>query len=583
MNDPRASSHQWAHQGQLDLRRGARFVIVCASHDTPYTHTPKWAGLTLSLNTHTTLFVAHAKDFMMCLGRQHDGVRLMRLRGDQIVVRRDGLGRSLMMGTRLEGAVALGNDPEWLLEHSITSRSRVCERRLMAHQCGWDRHDISARDFMDGLWRVLPGHQCVLEHGTSTCSSWWAEDVSAWHARQGHAEDVDAMCDVLDSALSEHDHFGLAVSSGLDSTLLAARCHTLGKRVTLGSMSFPGLPSCDETERVIEWNHTMGVSLTNFFDMTQVSPWGDSGHNDFDAFGPQGHPGERYEREFVSQFATAHTLDTIMTGVGADQLFEIDPWHVLSDLIARGQWDEIMTPHWRAHLGSWGVLGGWAQHHVGVVWRGVAPTAWRRDRLHAQLLESSRSPQRHTWAHTIVDGLMARDEVWGADEDRVARRRWLKSWEWEGLMRALWRLEHASGVRIQTPYLDERVWRWGVWLSPQARRDGFAGRTFGKFLLRKAHAHHADLFPEGFARRGKAAVFDEHIRRGMMGADRQLVDHVLGRIVNEPARARALSLWARVEAGSVGGELVELCRIFATAHWQQRVMSHFSARMNKSI
>ncbi len=203
------------------------------------------------------------------------------------------------------------------------------------------------------------------------------------------------------------------------------------------------------------------------------------------------------------------------------------------------------------------------------LWRNVTPEHVQVDRIVQQLCAAHlASDDVSSVARGIATSMVQRDTTWGETPEQEMRRQVMKSWEWEALMRALFRLERASGVTIHTPYLSERLWRWGVWLDALDRLDSVKGRLYNKFLLRCAHGAHAHLFPEGFARRGKAAVFDAHLGRGMMGTEHLWIEEVLQAMERGPRQKIALQQWEQVRAGTLGRPLVELCRTLMTERWR---------------
>lgn len=154
-----------------------------------------------------------------------------------------------------------------------------------------------------------------------------------------------------------------------------------------------------------------------------------------------------------------------------------------------------------------------------------------------------------------------------------ARRvvRFMESWEWEGLMRTILRLERAVGVPVRAPYLDESLWRWrALDVSADRCMAPVGAKLYNKYLLRCAHAlFHKEAFPGGFAWRGKAAVFDEHIRVGLMGRERGEVERLIAQMgleLGEYSRSR----WSRVLEGELGRPLVELARSCAAQRWLLR-------------
>ena len=137
-------------------------------------------------------------------------------------------------------------------------------------------------------------------------------------------------------------------------------------------------------------------------------------------------------------------------------------------------------------------------------------------------------------------------------------------------MRTLMRLERAVGVPLKVPYLSESLWRWRA-LEVSADRciAPVGAHLYNKYLLRCAHAlFYKRMFPDGFAWRGKAAVFDEHIREALVWRGRGEVERLLAEMPKDAPVQRA---WQRVLGGELGRPLVEVVRACAAQGWLDRV------------
>lgn len=515
-----------------------------------------------------------------------------------VVVRiwRDALGRGLL-GYRMlggeEGGVMASSEIGALL--AATSR-HMHTVRLARALATLDRHDHSIQDHFEGVCRVLPGHVLEIRAGAVKQKSWWGAKILEQASARDVVlppleEQVRQFVEELDWAVERacglgNVRPGIAVSSGLDSTLLAMRHHhtrcpsrARAGRTFLGTMSFPLAPSSDETARTIDWVTRAlpekGASLS-VYDMSHVGALEPSRSFEaaVDALGAPLHPGERYEANFLRRFVEEHALDEVWTGVGADQLFDVHPLDAMRAMARHGQWQALDgRGAWGEWLGEWGVLGAWARVHGQDLWRALAPRAARRVRTRRQLESIASSPLLLPLDELQLDALAASS----VEETRrcgEARRlvKLIESWEWEGLMRTLVRLEHAVGVPVQVPYLSASLWRWrALEVSADRCKAPVGSRLYNKYLLRCAHAlFHGDDFPKGFAWRGKAAVFDEHIQRMLMGSDRDKVERLLEEM-DAALQVDARRMWEDVKQGALGRPLVALTRLCAAQGWMMRL------------
>lgn len=507
---------------------------------------------------------------------------------------RDAPGRGLL-GYRLasgpDAGVIASSEIAWVLS---SGAYQVHHTRLARALANLDRYDRGELDYLEGVRRVLPGHMLEIGHGGVSQEGWWKQEVMHLAYRgersplwplEGQVRDfVEELDWAVERAIrgSEAKRVGLAVSSGLDSTLLAMRHQVArdrldaGARRFLGTMSFPHTLQSDETDRTLAWIASATQEPLECCDMSDVGALGPrrTMAEEGDALGPPLHPGARYEAVFLRRFVEAKRLDEVWTGVGSDQLFDVHQREALLATLRHGEWASIATsPAWSPWLGVGGVPGFAARWLGRVVWRELAPEDVRGRRLRRQLEEMTSwfgDPEQLELDALAMSVLEAESCPHGEEAGRVFG--FMESWEWEGLMRTLWRLERSIGVTLQVPYLAENLWRWRVREVSAARCVSEAGgRLFNKYVLRCAHAlFHGEDFPPGFAWRGKAAVFDAHIQRGFMQGERDEVEQLIEAMA-PVARERVRERWERVQLGEYGRPLVEVARACAAQAWRQRV------------
>ena len=556
-----------ARAGVYVLERGERFALI-SSEGEGSPPPPGWARVTLNLGQEASLHLERA----LCPPRHLSGAVRIGQQASAWYVERDALGRSPIVGARLgSGVVALSNDAPWLLSR-LASPARVNAHRYLAHRAGWDALDQGVQDYFTTVFRVLPGHRCTIRGAQIAQSPWW--DTSAEPVRRCTElnEELDAFWSHLDSALSHLSaDDALAVSSGTDSTLLAARLTERSDHDARcwGSMSFPRDSSCDETASTRAWSARWHRQV-EFVDMSELPAWGGTRDEKLEAWGPQTHPGERYERAFMRELSRRSGCSTVITGVGADQLFETSLEALIGELAGRGHWEAFLAQPWQRALGPWGVV-----HAVRALY---GPRLSQRlsapRRLERLLVQMKAEPEERHVALPIAEALLSRQEAPSRRQSSAAQKLLdtrSQSWAWEGFMRALWRLERQSGARIETPYLDEALWSWSAGLDARRKWRAHQSELRDKWLLRVAHERrYADRFPRGFAWRRKAAVFDAHIARGFAQEEtarevRDLIDGITPRSLQR----RFEACYEEVRGGRLGRPLAKLGALYMSERWRQ--------------
>mgnify|MGYP000050007248 CR=1 FL=1 len=478
-----------------------------------------------------------------------------------VVIWRDAPGLGLMWYAQSGSRIVCSNDMIWLCKQleCITPNAT----RLARVSAGLDPYDQTTEGYIQGVHRIRPGHKLMMwRNGTCEQYDWWREKVQLY---QGIDPEGEQFIERLDDALlltHRQGRAGLAVSSGLDSTLLAARAQALGLNLEWGSMSFPHTPESDETALTMQWSSMFQKDVC-FVDMTASLLWPEDCAMTGWSTGVQIHPGESYERRFIRAFVEQQDLRWIYTGVGADQLFDVQPVEVFREYVQHGEWAKITQGRRRTDVFRLVRL-----VYGSALWRSLMPDTLRRSRLHSQLVECAQPLLSEVHLDELVEGLL---EV---GEHSVLQR--MLSWSWENLMRSLWRLNQsarACGAELVTPYLDESLWLWRAQLSASVCMNRYHGTLYNKFKLRQSHHQlHHDQFPEGFAWRGKAAVFDAHISKAMCGEDRMTLEGLIHGM-DEELRAPSWQRWEKVKDGMLGRDLVELYRLCAVQKWKQTVRS----------
>lgn len=330
-------------------------------------------------------------------------------------VRRDVAGRYPWVWTRTHRALVVASSPALLPPAPID---------WTAWQAWLEGTEPSEpRDFYIDRFRIRPRE-------TVTWSAPERPPNSQWPAfERDDSVDVERcfeeLKDAVRSAVPTGGEHAFLLSDGLDSSLLVA-LHGGGAMTATMTSACPEVTRLPLVERVrAAWAaRGMEVNIDAWLPFVVSNPWHEP---TFAAMGPIVYPGLAYEIPFVRAVASHWGVSRIVSGVGADQIFDRNPfqlWHW-----GRASHDAGAVAQAAVWLGPRAVAGQeLARHAVYRKWRLPRPTTW--DEPGAFLTSPSFSR-----ANPFV----------------------LDSWEWEAAMRSLRGLELATGVSVVLPYVDGAV------------------------------------------------------------------------------------------------------------------------------
>lgn len=186
-------------------------------------------------------------------------------------------------------------------------------------------------DFLRGVFRIPWGHALRLsEKGFRVLECVRCPTPQMFEDAIGKLESL--LRQGVISRLGADSQYALALSSGLDSTLLGAILRDSTSSLEAFTME-SRIPGTDERSPTQESSRFLGIPLSGF-NIDECSVLGES----IDcSWGPQAHPGERHETEFF-QFVADKGFDKVWTGIGADQLFHLEPSVVTKSTIVRPGW-----------------------------------------------------------------------------------------------------------------------------------------------------------------------------------------------------------------------------------------------------
>lgn len=377
-------------------------------------------------------------------------------------------------------------------------------------------------DFISGIERVPAGWQVKIEPRSGLVSSSRTLD-DTWPSQYDRSIDDSRVWEALQRAFSRADERGSeeggyvsTLSGGLDSGVWCAWASRYANSpLRTASMLFDNSPQSDERaviQRVLEAirpHRHAGFCMDDEWPLKELSFYGQ-----FLGFGPQHHPGEVYETGFLRRVVDEYDVSAIATGVGADELFRSFASLSLRESISRGDFRALAF--WQRTLGMSAL---WTQTGLTLAQHILPPPFLR-------LLAIERERQR---TFEVPEWLVSVEETHVGDEWWTQRARalllephgvvtfctrWFESWEWELVVRALWRNMRRAGVITLLPYLDQALWRVLIALPPDLRwGGGKGGRLFDKLALRRI-TQQQRLLPGDLPWRPKSVFFDQHINKG---------------------------------------------------------------------
>lgn len=464
----------------------------------------------------------------------------------RVTVLRDRLGLIPWWVGSFGGRLWVGSHPGWLLRRA-GRRPRPDRRRLLGFMRA--SMDTARNDYLAGLQRLRPAEWLCWSRGdVRQRGTYWSPSAPLFSrrtpeeladgftgrlsaAQQSTAESIDSV--------SEGDHPWLhMLSGGLDSTsLMALDAERVGRGSQTGSgaslpaasMISPGFPDFDESRKLdsLEERFDLGlrrfdITELNLFDCLEVI-------EDTWAFGPSDYLGDGFVVGFLDAVLPRFETRRVMMGIDADGLLWETPGRILRSLVRRHQWGRLMQ-----RSREWGV-GPVANRLAARLVEGTLGDAWR-SRLAALKRDVQTSRPAPSWLRpgdwTIpIDGWGGLDRVplgrsalgasraSGADQPRRHALDRRASWAWERVQRSIQRQSRHLGCRFVFPFLDHRVWEYGLRIPP----DFLLRSGLNKYVLRLAMR---GRLPETIRATPKSAHLDPLIERDLGARQRDIVDRL---------------------------------------------------------
>lgn len=414
----------------------------------------------------------------------------------------------------------------------------------------------------DGIERVLPGTIVEL-HFDSTLQRhvyWdWASRIHAIGADS--LDDVaDRFRDLLERAVRQrmrHGKFAAHLSGGMDSSAVAV----LARRHIAGSSNPDPLVSISLTYRAAELageRRQMDLVLEQGGPIEPCFVEGDAAVG-FDWFRQ---PIPAHDEPYAGLWSLAanrllvdaarqNHVNTVLTGVGADEILTYRPLHI-ADLLRRGR---LMSAFHEASV--WGKaqgLGMWSmirKHGIAPLWRrGIDIPPWiRRDFARERHLRDRFNEfGRQTLAQP-------------AEHSETLARLSMTSGDW-----ARWHLYAPNRMNISHPFLDPRVACYTLGISRNVR----AAPGDPKPVLRTAMK---GLLPDPVRNRREKTGFDGPHARGMAAHANRLEEMVCHSRIHELGifdTDKLLTTMRRVALGISGRHNEWLDRTLALVAWYEQ-------------
>ncbi len=479
----------------------------------------------------------------------------------KVYIRRDLLGRTPLHYTMLDAQVfACSTRIDWLL--SLMRKSPRLHREVLAALAlNMTTYEHSPHDLWRGITRVLPNHTVsIAQQGTPTQRVCTTDEDS-------HVSPMRVL-DLLNASMRGHDlNASIALSSGVDSTLLAAIPTARGEMVEAASMIFPSFPRCDESARLARLVHALNVRhhVMDVEDHWVFNRAERAFYTTQTQWGPSMHPGDVYESVFLRRAAERTTTSAVIMGVGADQLFDVHPVAAMRAAARSAPWQ---LHQWRRAWTAPAVLRqglmGWCGRYL--------PTS--RMRAKKQLMDLLPSFAHRAWSvpRRWIDEVMS----FSAQTRRAqSHRRWLlTSWRWEMLMRNIERTRRRVWPHVQLifPFLNEALWRAVLDVPPHQCMGAVRGGRYiwDKLPLRKAHAVLGVCAPEIIWGR-KAATMEDFVRYGLHRERAYVRSLVHQSVLVREKVVEPQALYAQLDSLTSsdisGGDGVSLWPVLAVEQW----------------
>jgi asparagine synthase (glutamine-hydrolysing) len=239
----------------------------------------------------------------------------------RLLLARDRMGIKPLYWSLRNGRLVFGSEIKSILESGVVaaeSNDRAIPELLST------RYVSGAETLFKGVFRLLPGHVLVFEHGVATTRQWWDVPVGQSRPEIANLSDEDAVAqfrarleDAVRTRLMADVPLGMFLSGGLDSSAIAAMMAGMIDRpletfsVAFKQRAFSELDYARQVATAIKANpHEITIDDADFFGALPRLLW----HEDE----PIAHPSS-VPLYFVSKLASEH-VKVVLTGEGSDEL-----------------------------------------------------------------------------------------------------------------------------------------------------------------------------------------------------------------------------------------------------------------------
>ena len=239
----------------------------------------------------------------------------------RLLLARDRMGIKPLYWTIRHDRLVFGSEIKSILESGIVhaeANDRAIPELLST------RYVSGAETLFKGIYRLLPGHVLVFEHGVATTRQWWDVPVGQSRPDVERLSDADAveqfrerLEDAVRTRLMADVPLGMFLSGGLDSSAIAAMMAGMIDRpletfsVAFSQRAFSELDYARQVATAIKANpHEIVIDDADFFGALPRLLW----HEDE----PLAHPSS-VPLYFVSKLASEH-VKVVLTGEGSDEL-----------------------------------------------------------------------------------------------------------------------------------------------------------------------------------------------------------------------------------------------------------------------
>lgn len=401
------------------------------------------------------------------------------------------------------------SDPDWLL---ALRRSPPGPNRDRLNRFLHSIDDDGDQDFLTGLRRLRPHEWMRWQPRRIERNLYWHPPTVYDMAPRDHSgESLEILREIMASSTLPEPR-ALAMSGGVDSPLLCAlEIERRGDRdLPVASMIAPGLPSTDESQMIQRAAQALGID-PRLFSIGDLWPMQDpDDHIGPLAWGPHSSAENSYYSPFWQMIHQELGARTVISGVGADQLFSTPPIYYYRRLLSAHGLQGAQTL-----LGEVGLKKTVRHAMVTTLDRmQIGPRQRNALRHYAALVTPAKGapPQwkSASWVKGAPPSSGGDDDL--SPDDYLDTGAWrvseLRAWEWEWACRHIVSTARSSGLAQFLPTLDDRLWEYGLQIPPEIAM--FRGHD--KYVLRQIASR---FLPDNVAFAPKRGGFDAVIERGL--------------------------------------------------------------------